>query len=104
MVQRDQRTCWIHGPRCRHVATVHHILPSSQRRQARGPCNYRDGAKIAAANRRLTLKLVRSKDEQIAYLERVVQVQEERIEALQDQITLLRNGPTSRNELTPAVH
>jgi 5-methylcytosine-specific restriction endonuclease McrA len=115
---RDGGICQIQGPRCRGVAnTVHHIYPSSSHphlfwavenlASACSSCNYGGGAQIAADNRRAGREQLRSSREQITYLERVVAVQQERLEELADEIARLRNGPkpgNGRNPVKPAIY
>jgi hypothetical protein len=113
ILARDGHICRIQGPRCRGVATtVNHIHPSSSHphlfwvaenlQAACARCNYGAGSRIRSDNRRVTLELVRSKDEQIAYLMHVVEVQEERIGELEDEIARLRNSPKPANGRGPA--
>jgi 5-methylcytosine-specific restriction endonuclease McrA len=73
--------CQIQGSRCTvHAATVHHLVPSSQAPElfwepanlvaACRPCNYGDGARVAAQNTRQTIEhlraLVEEQQQQIA--------------------------------------
>jgi 5-methylcytosine-specific restriction endonuclease McrA len=81
VLARDGHVCQIQGPRCCGYATsVHHLIPSSQAPElfwepanlvgACGRCNYGDGARVAAQNRRQTIEhlraLVEEQQEQIA--------------------------------------
>ena len=111
MLARDGYKCMVEGPRCRGYATsVHHILPSSTHPElfwepsnlqaACGPCNYGDGARIAAANKRTTRA-------QIAELERIVEWQETRIEELAFALAAATNGGAPEldgKRARPAVH
>jgi 5-methylcytosine-specific restriction endonuclease McrA len=78
VLARDGHQCMIGGPRCRgYATTVHHLVPSSQAPHlfwepsnlvASCPrCNYGDGSRIAADNRR----------QQIAYLQQLVEEQQQ---------------------------
>lgn len=113
VLARDQHVCRIQGPRCRHVAkTVHHVVPVSQGgafwdpanlQAACGPCNYADGAYVKAENQR-------SSREQIAYLERVVEVLEGRIDELAAALARERiaaadgsPAPNGRKRAKPAI-
>jgi 5-methylcytosine-specific restriction endonuclease McrA len=114
VLDRDGHICRIQGPRCRGYAnTVHHIRPSSQHPElfwdsanleaACGPCNYAGGSYTKAENQRTSR-------EQIAYLERVVEVLEGRIDELAAALARERlaaaNGPAEpngRKRANPAI-
>jgi 5-methylcytosine-specific restriction endonuclease McrA len=81
VLARDGHVCQIRGLRCRGQATsVHHLIPSSQAPElfweptnlvaACGRCNYGDGARVAAGNRRQLIEdlraLVEEQQQQIA--------------------------------------
>jgi 5-methylcytosine-specific restriction endonuclease McrA len=90
VLNRDNYECQIRGPRCRGVASsVNHRIPSSEAPElffdpenleaSCGACNFAGGAYLTRDRRRAII-------EQNEYLERVVQAQQERIIALEDQL------------------
>ena len=79
--------CQIQGPRCTgYATTVHHLVPSSQAPElfwgpsnlaaACGRCNYGDGSRVAADNRR----------QQIAYLQQLVEEQQQQIAQMAERL------------------
>jgi 5-methylcytosine-specific restriction endonuclease McrA len=104
VLARDNYECQVRGPRCRGAAsTVHHIIPSSQAPElffdagnlqaSCGACNFSAGAYMTRDARRALV-------EQNEYLERVVEVQEQRIAELENQLA----RSLDRNRRTPAIH
>jgi 5-methylcytosine-specific restriction endonuclease McrA len=96
--------CHVEGPRCTgYATTVHHLVPSSQAPHlfwepsnlaaACGRCNYGDGARVAADNRR----------QQIAHLQQVVEEQQQQITELLAQLAAYEDakGGTPRS---PAIY
>jgi 5-methylcytosine-specific restriction endonuclease McrA len=114
VLERDGYACRIQGPRCRGFAnTVHHVRPSSQHPElfwepenleaACGPCNYAGGSYTKAENQRTSR-------EQIAYLEHVVLVLEDRIDELAAALARERlaaadgsSAPNGRKRTNPAI-
>jgi 5-methylcytosine-specific restriction endonuclease McrA len=79
--------CQLQGPRCTvYATTVHHLVPSSQAPHlfwelanlvASCPrCNYGDGSRVAADNRR----------QQIAYLQQLVEDQQQQIAKMAERL------------------
>jgi 5-methylcytosine-specific restriction endonuclease McrA len=79
--------CQIQGPRCTvHAATVHHLVPSSQAPHlfwepsnlvaSCKRCNYGDGSRVAADNRR----------QQIAYLQQLVEEQQQQLAEMAERL------------------
>jgi 5-methylcytosine-specific restriction endonuclease McrA len=96
--------CQIEGPRCTgYATTVHHLIPSSQAPQlfwepsnllASCPrCNYGDGSRIAADNRR----------RQIAYLQQLVEEQQQQIAQMAERLARYENGPSPEAALNRPV-
>jgi 5-methylcytosine-specific restriction endonuclease McrA len=92
VLDRDGHFCRIQGERCHgHASTVHHIVASSVRPDlfwepqnlaaSCTACNYGDGARIAAGNRR----------QRIARLEQLVQEQQQTIARLREQLAAYEN-------------
>ena len=95
--------CQVNGPRCTgHATTVHHLVPSSQAPElfwepsnlvaSCKPCNYGDGARIAAANGRQTR----------ARLEEIILEQEQRIAHLVERLAAFEDA--ERAKRTPAIY
>jgi 5-methylcytosine-specific restriction endonuclease McrA len=107
--------CQIQGPRCAGRAnTVHHLIPSSQAPElfwsienltaSCGPCNYSDGARVAADNRRTAGERVAELEQQNQRLEEIVLWQAEKIEELA--LALDRQRPkaeAARKRARPAI-
>jgi 5-methylcytosine-specific restriction endonuclease McrA len=79
--------CQVQGPRCTgYATTVHHLIPSSQAPDlfwepsnlaaACRRCNYGDGSRVAADNRR----------QQIAYLQQLVEEQRQQIAQMAERL------------------
>jgi 5-methylcytosine-specific restriction endonuclease McrA len=84
--------CQIQGPRCTvHAATVHHLVPSSQAPHlfwepsnlvaSCKRCNYGDGSRVAADNRR----------QQIAYLQQLVEEQQQQLAEMAESASRVSN-------------
>jgi 5-methylcytosine-specific restriction endonuclease McrA len=86
--------CQVEGPRCTgYATTVHHLVPSSQAPHlfwqpsnltaSCARCNYGDGSRVAADNRR----------QQIAYLQQLVEEQQQQIAQMAERLARYENGP-----------
>jgi 5-methylcytosine-specific restriction endonuclease McrA len=96
--------CQLEGPRCTgYATTVHHLVPSSQAPHlfwepsnlvASCPrCNYGDGSRVAADNRR----------QQIAYLQQLVEEQQQQIAQMAERLAHYENGPSPEAALNRPV-
>jgi 5-methylcytosine-specific restriction endonuclease McrA len=85
--------CQVEGPRCSgYATTVHHLIPSSQAPHlfwepsnlvaACGRCNYGDGARVQADNRR----------RRTAQLEQLIIEQQQEIARLVERLVYYENG------------
>ena len=87
--------CQVEGPRCTgYATTVHHLVPSSQAPHlfwepsnlvaSCKPCNYGDGARVAAQNTRQTIErlraLVEDQEQEIAQMAARLARYEDRLE------------------------
>jgi 5-methylcytosine-specific restriction endonuclease McrA len=95
--------CQLEGPRCTgYATTVHHLVPSSQAPHlfwepsnlvaACRRCNYGDGSRIAADNRR----------RQIAYLQQLIEEQQQQIAEMAERLARYEGGAAKRP--APAIH
>jgi 5-methylcytosine-specific restriction endonuclease McrA len=95
--------CQLEGPRCTgYATTVHHLVPSSQAPQlfwepsnltaCCSSCNYGDGSRIAADNRR----------RQIAYLQQLVEEQQQ-IAQMAERLARYENCPSPEAALNRPV-
>jgi HNH endonuclease len=96
--------CQVEGQRCTgYATTVHHLVPSSQAPHlfwepsnlvASCPrCNYGDGSRVAADNRR----------QQIAYLQQLVEEQQQQIAQMAERLARYENGPSPEAALNRPV-
>jgi 5-methylcytosine-specific restriction endonuclease McrA len=96
--------CQVEGPRCTgYATTVHHLVPSSQAPHlfwepsnlvASCPrCNYGDGSRVAADNRR----------QQIAHLQKLVEEQQQQIAEMAERLARYEEGPPAKRP-APAIH
>jgi hypothetical protein len=88
--------CQVQGPRCAcYATTVHHLIPSSQAPDlfwepsnlaaACRRCNYGDGSRVAADNRR----------QQIAYLQPLVEEQRQQIAQMAERLARYEDAETA---------
>jgi 5-methylcytosine-specific restriction endonuclease McrA len=96
--------CQIEGPRCTgYASTVHHLVPSSQAPElfwepsnlaaACGRCNYGDGARVAAENRRQLIEDLRA----------LVEVQQKQIAELTERLARYGHQAPGKRR-TPAIY
>jgi 5-methylcytosine-specific restriction endonuclease McrA len=96
--------CQLQGPRCTgYATTVHHLVPSSQAPHlfwqpsnltaSCARCNYGDGSRVAADNRR----------QQIAYLQQLVEEQQQQIAQMAERLARYENGPSPEAALSRPV-
>jgi 5-methylcytosine-specific restriction endonuclease McrA len=99
--------CQVEGPRCTgYATTVHHLIPSSQAPHlfwepsnlvaSCRRCNYGDGARVAADNRR----------QRAAQLEQLIIEQQQEIDRLLEALARYENGSApepARNRAKPAI-
>jgi 5-methylcytosine-specific restriction endonuclease McrA len=89
--------CQVEGPRCTgYATTVHHLIPSSQAPHlfwepsnlvaACRRCNYGDGSRIAADNRR----------RQIAHLQQLIDEQQQQIAEMAERLARFEGGAAKR--------
>ena len=99
--------CQVEGSRCTgYATTVHHLVPSSQAPHlfweptnlvaACRRCNYGEGSRIAAANRRQTIE----------HLQALVEEQQQQITQIAERLARYENGSApepARNRAKPTI-
>ena len=113
VLARDGYACMLEGPGCTGIANTGPprrsefggaalVLGADEPRRECARCNYSDGARLAAGNRRMANEQIAELKRENEYLARVVQTLEERIESLARALAAARNGSAQKPSGKPA--